>query len=236
MNKTVIVTGGAKGIGAAISSLFAKSGYNVIVNYNTSEAAAKALCAELTTNGYSCLPYKADISNSTEVQSLFKFAIDNFGKIDVVINNAGISQQKLITDITDMDYNKMIATNLSGVFYCCREAAKYMIKEKNGAGVLSDISYATPTAPGFSLPYYWQFYVWGTKGMASFSVNGKEPCYFTFENSEQQPLIEEEIERDYLTDFIEMVEGRECTLPMEDVFTATRETLTIQKFSDNKGE
>lgn len=133
MNRTVIVTGGAKGIGAAISSLFAKSGYNVIVNYNTSEAAAKALCAELTTNGYSCLPYKADISNSTEVQSLFKFAKDSFGKVDVVVNNAGISQQKLITDITDMDYNKMIATNLSGVFYCCREAAKYMIKEKNGS-------------------------------------------------------------------------------------------------------
>lgn len=133
MNKTVIVTGGAKGIGAAISSLFAKFGYNVIVNYNNSKDAAENLCAQLTAEGHSCLPFKADVSNSLEVKKLFEFAAQNFGKIDTVINNAGIAQQKLITDTTDQDYDKMIATNLNSVFYCSREAAKYMVKEKNGS-------------------------------------------------------------------------------------------------------
>ncbi len=133
MNKTVIVTGAAKGIGAAISSLFAESGYNVIVNYNSSEIKAQELCKELTTNGYSALTFKADVSNPIEVKNLFDFAIKNFGSVDAVINNAGIAQQKLITDITDDDYKKMMAYNLDSVFYCSREAAKYMVKEKNGS-------------------------------------------------------------------------------------------------------
>ena len=133
MNKTVIVTGGAKGIGAAISSLFANMGYNVIVNYNTSVSAATQLCYNLTAKGYNCISFKADVSNSSEVEELFKFAANSFGSIDVVINNAGIAQQKLITDITDQDYDKMIASNLNSVFYCSREAAKYMIKQKSGS-------------------------------------------------------------------------------------------------------
>ena len=162
------------------------------------------------------------------------------GKHGGVINDIAIHGIDILHFALGLELDEILAARCWNKFADrqpqFKDSAQFMIREKNGAGVLSDISYATPTAPGFSLPYYWQFYVWGTKGMASFSVNGKEPCYFTFENSEQQPLIEEEIERDYLTDFIEMVEGRECTLPMEDVFTATRETLTIQKFSDNKGE
>ena len=133
MKNCVVVTGGSRGIGAAISSLFAVNGFNVIVNYNRSEKDAKKLCDTLLGQGFSAIPFKADISKPIEAERLVKFAVEKFGNIDVLINNAGISQQKLLTDITDVDWNKMISTNVSGAFYCSRAAAKYMINKKNGS-------------------------------------------------------------------------------------------------------
>ena len=133
MKNCVVVTGGSRGIGAAISSLFATKEFNVVINYNNSEKDAKKLCDTLLEQGFSAIPFKADISNPIEAERLVKFAVEKFGNIDVLINNAGISQQKLLTDITDDDWDKMISTNLSGAFYCSRAAAKYMINKKNGS-------------------------------------------------------------------------------------------------------
>lgn len=133
MNKTAIITGGATGIGTAISSLFAKNGYNVIINYNTSKTDALALKDQLITQGYSAEIFKADVSNSIEADELINFATKSFGKIDVLINNAGISQQKLITDITDSDWDKMISVNLTGCFNCCRAASKFMVSKHFGS-------------------------------------------------------------------------------------------------------
>ena len=133
MKRCVVVTGGSRGIGAAIASLFATKGFNVVINYNKSENAAKELCNALTEQGFSAVPFKADISNQTEAEELIKFSIEQFGSIDVLVNNAGIAQQKLFTDITDADWDKMISTNLSAAFYCTRAAAKYMINKKSGS-------------------------------------------------------------------------------------------------------
>ena len=106
MNKTAIVTGGSRGIGAAIVSFLAKEGYNVVLNYNKSEEIAKKLQEEFTSNGYFVEIFKADVSKREEVIKLVEYTLEKFGNIDVLINNAGISQTKLFTDITDEDWQK----------------------------------------------------------------------------------------------------------------------------------
>ena len=132
MNKTAIVTGGSRGIGAAIVSFLAKEGYNVVLNYNKSEEIAKKLQEEFTSNGYSVEIFKADVSKREEVIKLVEYTLEKFGNIDVLINNAGISQTKLFTDITDEDWQNMIGTNLNSVFYMSQEVSKNMIHNKKG--------------------------------------------------------------------------------------------------------
>lgn len=132
MSKTVIVTGGAKGIGKAITTLLAKEGYNVVLNYNKSKLEAEEIKKEAEKNGYTIEIFKADVSKREKVKELVNFVINKFNKIDVLVNNAGISQTKLFTDITEEDWNNMINTNLNSVFYMSQEVAKYMIHEKEG--------------------------------------------------------------------------------------------------------
>lgn len=132
MSKTVIVTGGSRGIGAAIVNLLAKENYNIILNYNKSEEIAKKMQKEFTTLGKTVEIYKADVSKREEIKKLVEFAIKKFGKIDVLINNAGIAQTKLFTDITDEDWSKMLNINLNSVFYMTQETVPYMIHEKEG--------------------------------------------------------------------------------------------------------
>lgn len=132
MNKTAIVTGGSRGIGAAIVSFLAKEGYNVVLNYNKSEEIAKKLQEEFTSNGYFVEIFKADVSKREEVIKLVEYTLEKFGDIDILINNAGISQTKLFTDITDEDWQNMIGTNLNSVFYMSQEVAKNMIHNKKG--------------------------------------------------------------------------------------------------------
>lgn len=132
MKKTVIVTGGSRGIGAAIVKLLAQEGYNVVLNYNKSEEIAKKMKEEFTNKGYCVEIFKANVSKREEVKKLVEFTLNKFGKIDILVNNAGIAQTKLFTDITDEDWNNMMATNLNSVFYTSQEVAKNMIHNKNG--------------------------------------------------------------------------------------------------------
>lgn len=129
---TAIVTGGAKGIGRAIVKEIAKKGINVVINYNTSKEQAKELQKELADNGYKVEIYKADVSKREQAKELIEFAQKQFGSIDILVNNAGIDQFKLFTDITDEDWNNIIQTNLTSVFYTTQEAVKNMIKNKKG--------------------------------------------------------------------------------------------------------
>lgn len=130
--KTVIITGASRGIGRATAKLFAESGYNVLINYNKSEEKAYELYNYLKDKGYSVSIFKADVSNKFEVNLMVNHCIGVFGKIDVLVNNAGITQSKLFTDITDEDWKEMMDINLNGIFYTTQKALQYMIPEMNG--------------------------------------------------------------------------------------------------------
>lgn len=132
LNKIIVVTGSSRGIGAAIVKHLAKLGYTVILNYNKSETSAKNVESELKKQGYTVDVFRADVSKPMEAKNLIDFAINKYGKIDVLINNAGICQDKLFTEITDEDWQNMMNNNLNSAFYCSREAAKNMIHNKQG--------------------------------------------------------------------------------------------------------
>lgn len=132
MNKVIIVTGASKGIGKEISKELAKKGNTIIANYNKSEKEIKELQQELEKQNIKIDIYKADVSKREEATNLVKYTIQKYGKIDVLINNAGISQIKEFTQITDEDWNNMINTNLNSVFYMSQEACHNMIHNKKG--------------------------------------------------------------------------------------------------------
>ena len=132
VNKTVIITGGSRGIGAEIVNLLAKEGYNIVLNYNKSETKAKQIQEKLLKENIKIEIFKADVSKREEVKKLIKYTLEKFKTIDVLINNAGISGQKLFTEITDEEWNTILNTNLNSVFYCSQEALKEMINKKQG--------------------------------------------------------------------------------------------------------
>lgn len=132
MNKTVLITGGAKGIGQATARLFAEKNYNIIINYLSSGQRAITLASSLEQQGCQVLPFKADVSDRHQVEVMVRAGLKKFGSIDVLVNNAGIAQQKLFTDITEEDWDRMLDVNVRGVFNCCQSVVPHMIKQKEG--------------------------------------------------------------------------------------------------------
>lgn len=132
MKKTVIITGASKGIGAAAAILFARKGWNVVINYNESYESASLLCRSLSSNGFSAMIHKANVANKLEVDLMVKETVYKFGSVDVLINNAGVSYQGLITDTDEIDYDKIIGINLKGVFNCCKAVTPVMVNQKSG--------------------------------------------------------------------------------------------------------
>lgn len=129
--RTALITGASRGIGAECARRLAKEGYRIVIHYNNSGSKAEALYDELK-NTTDTMLIKADIASSSEVKKMFGKISEQYGGADILVNNAGIAQTKLFTDITDDDWQKMISVNLSGTFYCCREALPYMIKQHYG--------------------------------------------------------------------------------------------------------
>ena len=132
MKKTVLITGASHGIGKATAILFAKHNYNVIINYNTSEDEAKKIEVDLIKQGANALAIKADVSRQDEVKEMFGVINDTFGDIHVLINNAGISSQKLFTDVAEEEWDKIFDVNIKGIFNCTQFALKSMIKNHFG--------------------------------------------------------------------------------------------------------
>lgn len=130
--RVAVVTGGASGIGEAIVRALCRDGFAVAINYNRSEAQAFALASELSAKGSNVITVKADVSSSQQVNEMIDTVKQLLGTPEVLVNNSGIAQQKLFTDITDDDWNMMIGTNLTGVFNACRAVLPFMIHEKNG--------------------------------------------------------------------------------------------------------
>lgn len=132
MNKTALVTGAAGGIGSAAARAFAREGYSVVINYHRSKDAAQALENELRAAGYGALAVCADIADPSQVSEMFRLCGEQFGGVDVLVNNAGIAQQKLFTDITQADYDAMFDVHVRGCFNCCQAALPHMIRQKKG--------------------------------------------------------------------------------------------------------
>lgn len=132
MKKTVIVTGASKGIGAATAILFARKGYNVVINYNNSYQSAKLLTSSLSEQGYSVMSFKANVTNKLEVELMIKEAIYKFGSVDVIVNNAGVSATGLITETDDFDVDRIFDINLKGVYNCCKAVTPAMVNQKHG--------------------------------------------------------------------------------------------------------
>lgn len=130
--KNIIVTGGSRGIGKCLVENLAKEGNNVLLNYNKSEKQAKKIQNDLKEDGIIIEIFKADVSRKQEVKQMVDFAIQKWGKIDVLINNAGIAKLQMFQDITEEDWDETINTNLKSAFYTSQEVVPYMIHEKKG--------------------------------------------------------------------------------------------------------
>ena len=130
--KIAIVTGASRGIGRAIAKMLAENNYIVIANYFRSEAEAVQLKEELENQNKQIDIFKADISKREDVKKIVDFTLNKYGKIDVLINNAGISKSQLFTDVTDSDWNKIIQNNLYSAFCVTQEVLPNMIHNKNG--------------------------------------------------------------------------------------------------------
>ena len=148
MSKIAIITGASRGIGRAIAKNLAKKDFIVIANYNKSEKEAIELQNEFNNIDI----FKADVSKRDEVKKLVEYTLNKYGKIDVLVNNAGIDNEKLFQDITDEDWQNVINTNLYSVFCVTQEVINNMIHNKSGCIINISSIYAIQGGP-FAVAY-----------------------------------------------------------------------------------
>ncbi|MBQ2974031.1 MAG: 3-oxoacyl-ACP reductase FabG [Clostridia bacterium] len=132
MKKCALITGASGGIGSEIALRLAKDGFDIAACYNSDENGIKELEKNLLQTGVRYKIYKADVSDFNTIKDVFADATDFFGGVSVLVNNAGIAQQKLFTDITQEDFDRITAVNFKGVFNCCQCAVPSMINKKSG--------------------------------------------------------------------------------------------------------
>lgn len=130
--QVALVTGASRGIGRAIALVLAAQGAKVVVNYASSQGAADAVVAEIVAGGGEAIAVKADVSQEADVEAMVARTMEVFGRIDVLVNNAGITKDTLLLRMKPADWNSVIDLNLSGVFLCTRAVSKIMLKQKSG--------------------------------------------------------------------------------------------------------
>ncbi|PIU83761.1 MAG: 3-oxoacyl-ACP reductase [Elusimicrobia bacterium CG06_land_8_20_14_3_00_38_11] len=131
-DKVAIITGGAQGIGRAIAEKLADEGAKIVIA-DVMEEAAKKTADEISNNkNVAALSLKVDVSSSQETEQMIKKTVEKFGKIDIIINNAGITRDNLLIRMSDDEWDKVLAINLKGVFNCSKAAAKIMMKQRAG--------------------------------------------------------------------------------------------------------
>ena len=132
-NKTVFVTGGSRGIGKEVALKFAENGYNVVINYVSSNTDVEALKSEFEGKGVKALIMQADVTDKTAIEELVKKAIEGFGAIDVLVNNAGITRDNLLMRMSEEEFDKVIEINLKGTYIVTKAVTKYMMKKRKGS-------------------------------------------------------------------------------------------------------
>lgn len=195
--KVAVVTGGGRGIGKAIALALGKAGCKVVVNYSASAAAAEEVVAQIKQAGSDAIAVKADISSNDEVTAMFKAVVEAYGTVDVLVNNAGITRDTLVLRMKPDQWNAVINTNLSGVFFCLQEAAKIMLKKRTGkiinissvVGLIGNpgqANYASAKAGviGMTKACAKEF---GTRGV---TVNAVAPGFIESDMTENLPLDE----------------------------------------------
>ncbi|GAB4499551.1 MAG: 3-oxoacyl-[acyl-carrier-protein] reductase [Anaerolineales bacterium] len=131
-NKVAIVTGGSRGIGRAIALEFAERGAAVVVNYNRSPESAEEVVKKIKEMGGKAAAFQADVSDFKQAEALIKFAIDTFGDLSILVNNAGITRDQLIMMMPEADWDAVINTNLKSTFNCSKAAVKHMMRKRVG--------------------------------------------------------------------------------------------------------
>lgn len=130
--KTAVVTGGAGGIGAAVCERLCRDGFSVAVNWLRSEEKAASLVKRLTQSGFDAFAVKGDVSVSADADALIQAVFCRNGRIDVLVNNAGIAVRSLFDETSDEQWRRVTDTNLTGAFNCSRAASKHMLRQKSG--------------------------------------------------------------------------------------------------------
>ncbi len=134
MEKTVLITGASRGIGAATARLFAQNGWTVGINYNASEQAARNLADEIAAFGGKAVLFQGDVSQSEQAADVVARAEREFGVLDALVCNAGVAlPQQLLTDTTDEQWRKVMGVDLDGVFYTIRSAVPGMVRRQKGS-------------------------------------------------------------------------------------------------------
>ncbi len=130
--KVAVVTGGAKGIGRAIALKLAEDGFNIVVNYRSSLNSVEEVIGEIKEIGSEAIAVQGDVSIFEDAKNIMKQAVDAFGRIDVLVNNAGITRDGLILRMKEEDFDKVIEVNLKGAFNCIRHVSPIMVKQRSG--------------------------------------------------------------------------------------------------------
>ncbi|MBP1558070.1 MAG: 3-oxoacyl-ACP reductase FabG [Oscillospiraceae bacterium] len=130
---TVLITGASRGIGAAAARLFAEQGWDVALGYQTKKAEAEALAAQLAALGVRAMAVGADVADAAQVDAMFAAVEGQLGPVDVLVNNAGIAQIGLFTDLTEEQWDRVMDVNCKGVYLCCRRALPAMIAAHRGS-------------------------------------------------------------------------------------------------------
>jgi 3-oxoacyl-[acyl-carrier protein] reductase len=131
-NRVALVTGGSRGIGKAVALELAARGAAVVVNYNKSPEAAEEVVRQIQSAGGKAAAFQADVSDFKQAEALIKFAVDTFGDLGILVNNAGITRDQLIMLMPEADWDAVINTNLKSAFNCSKAAVKHMLRKRYG--------------------------------------------------------------------------------------------------------
>lgn len=132
MDKVAMITGATRGIGKQIALTLANEGYNIVLNYRTENDELKQLKNEIESKKVKCLTVQGDVTNFEDCKQMIESAIEEFGKVDVLVNNAGITKDMLLARMKEEDFKQVIDVNLVGTFNMTKNVISYMMKARNG--------------------------------------------------------------------------------------------------------